>query len=151
MADVASLIDTYFIDMEWPFERVDAHLWRTSFPGDIQTHEVFVTTDDPQWVSFRTRVVPNPPRQECTASLYEHLLRLNSLIPLTKFCVTDNHDVFAIVDLPTADLDLSEFKTAIMTLVNHVDAYDNEIVKICSEPSHASSLKPATGVVYDHR
>lgn len=142
MADVAQLIDTYFIDMEWPFDRLDEHLWRTSFPGDIQVHEVFVSTDDPLWVSFRTRVTPAPPRPECTAALHEHLLRLNSLIPLTKFCITENHDVFAIVDLPTGDLDVSEFRTAVLTLVNHVDAYDNEIVRICSEPEHTSSLRP---------
>jgi hypothetical protein len=139
MADLANRIDSYFIEMEWPFERIDEHLWRTAFPGDIQVHEVFVSTDEPSWLSFRSPVT-KAPQGKCAPKLFEHLLRLNALIPLTKFCVMENHDVFAMLDLPTEDLDFSEFRTALLTLVNHVDAYDNEIVKICADEAHVSSL-----------
>lgn len=139
MADLANRIDSFFIEMEWPFERVDENLWRTAFPGDIQVHQVFVSTDEASWISFRSPVT-KAPQNACAPKLFEHLLRLNALIPLTKFCVMENHDVFAMIDLPTADLDFSEFRTALLTLVNHVDAYDNEIVQICQNESHTSSL-----------
>jgi len=52
----------------------------------------------------------------------------------------ENHDIFAMIDLPTADLDFSEFRTALQNMVNHVDAYDNEILKVCQDEAHQSSL-----------
>ena len=139
MADIAQRIDSFFIEMEWPFERIDEHLWLTAFSGDLQVHNVFISTDEPEWLSFRSPVC-KAPKPECAGALFEHLLRLNALIPMTKFCVMENDDVFAMIDLPTADLDYSEFRTALTNIVNHVDAYDNEIVKICENAEHRSSL-----------
>ena len=139
MPTIADRIDSYLIQMEWPFERVDATLWHTAYQGDIQLHEVFISLDDERWVSLRSRVT-KAPKDACRAVVFEHLLRLNSLIPLTKFCIMQNGDVFALVDLPSAGLDASAFRTALMTLINHVDAYDNEIISLCENPEEASSL-----------
>lgn len=140
MAAIADKIDRYFIELEWPFERVDATLWHTAFPGDLQVHEIFVSADEEDWLSFRSPVA-KAPKPDCRHRLHEHLLRVNALIPLTKFCVMEAGDVFAMIDLPCHDLSFSEFRTAVMTLVNHVDAYDNEIVKLCEDPGHVSSLE----------
>jgi hypothetical protein len=135
--DVKALIDQYFITMEWPFEAIDEGLWRCFFQGDIQLHDVFVSADEPGWVSFRSPVCPPVPEASRFA-VYEHLLRLNALVPLTKFCVLDDGQVFAMIDLPVADLDFSEFRTAVETLVNHADAFDNEIFRLAGlEPSVA--------------
>lgn len=128
---LAQNLDQYFIDLDWPFERLDDTLWRTAFPGDMQVHEVFVSTDEPGWVSFRSPVCREVP-VAVRARLYERLLRLNALIPMTKFCVMEGGEVFAMVDLPTHDLSYNEFKTAIQTLVNHADAHDNEILSLCA-------------------
>lgn len=140
MPSLAEKIDSYFIQMEWPFERVDEHLWRTAHQGDIQVSQIFVSTNEEHWISFRTRV-SGAPAPACAAATHEHLMRLNSLIPLTKFCTMENGDVFAMIDLPTPDLDYSEFRTALLNLVNHVDAYDAEIVAICQDPDRSSTLK----------
>ena len=43
MSAIGEKIDRYFIELEWPFERVDATLWHTAFPGDIQVHDVLST------------------------------------------------------------------------------------------------------------
>ncbi len=139
---IAEKIDNYFISMEWPFDRVDENLWHTSFPGDMQVHEVFISTDEESWLCFRSPVA-KAPTEARRAALYEHLLRLNSLVPLTKFGVTEFGDIYAMIDLPTADLDFSEFRTALLTLVNHVDAYDNEIFKLLEDDAHKSSLMAA--------
>lgn len=141
--NIAEQIDNYFIAMEWPFDRVDENLWHTSFPGDMQVHEVFISNDEENWLSFRSPVAKAPTDAHKPA-VYEHLLRLNSLVPLTKFGVTEYGDIYALIDLPTADLDYSEFRTALMTLVNHVDAYDNEIFKLLEDATHQSSLVHAT-------
>jgi hypothetical protein len=141
MATIADRIDSYFIQMEWPFERIDNSLWRTAFPGDIQVHEVFVSTDD-TWVSLRS-MVGKAPAPACRAKVYEHLLRLNSLIPMTKFSIMDNGDIFGLIDLPCFDLNYSEFRAAVTNLINHVDAYDNEILALCQDESKTSSLAPA--------
>lgn len=140
MAAIADKIDRYFIELEWPFERVDDTLWHTAFPGDIQVHDVFVSADEDDWLSFRSPVA-KAPQADCRHKLHEHLLRINALIPLTKFCVMETGDIFAMIDFPTHDLSFSEFRTAVMTLVNHVDAYDNEIVKLCEDPGHVSTLE----------
>ncbi|MEB3284941.1 MAG: YbjN domain-containing protein [Candidatus Sericytochromatia bacterium] len=128
---LAQKLDQYFIDLDWPFERCDETLWRTAFPGDLQVHEVFVSIDEPGWLSFRTMVCREIPTA-VKPQVYERLLRLNALIPLTKFCVMDGGEIFAMVDLPTDDLDYTEFRAAILTLVNHADAHDNEILAMCS-------------------
>ncbi len=141
MSAIGEKIDRYFIELEWPFERVDATLWHTAFPGDIQVHDVFVSADESDWLSFRSPVC-KAPKPENRAKVFEHLLRLNSLIPMTKFCIMENGDIYALMDFPIADLDFSEFRTAVLTLVNHTDAYDNEIVKLCEEASATSTLTP---------
>lgn len=139
MASIADQIDRYFIELEWPFERFDETLWHTAFPGDMQVHDVFVSADETEWLSLRSPVCKAPPAER-RGELFEHLLRLNSLIPMTKFCLVESGDVYAMVDVPTHDLSFSEFRTAVMSLVNHVDAYDNEIFKICEDAAHGSSL-----------
>lgn len=140
MSTTAERIDSYFIEMEWPFERVDATLWRTAYQGDLQLHQVFVSVDSAQWVSLRS-MVGHAPKPECAHKVYEHLLRLNSLIPLTKFSIMENGDIFALVDLPTHDLHFTDFRVALQTLINHVDAYDNEILSLCEKPEETSSLQ----------
>lgn len=135
----ADRLDSFFIQMEWPFERLDDTLWRTAYQGDLQLHQVFVSLDEEHWVSLRS-MVSKAPAEGCRPAVHEHLLRLNSLIPLTKFCVMENGDVFALVDLPTHDLHFTDFRTALHTLINHVDAYDNEILSLCQNPGETSSL-----------
>lgn len=142
MASIAEKVDGYFIELEWPFERLDDGLWRTAYPGDMQIHQVFVSTDDPQWLSLRTMVAEAPP-SAAQNLLYAHLLRLNALIPMTKFGISPTGEVYAYADLPTADLDFSEFRTAVRSLVNHVDACDNEILRIIAEPTQGSSIVKA--------
>lgn len=138
MQTIIDRIESYFIQMEWPFERIDDRLWLTQYQGDIQVHRVFVSLDEP-WLSFRSLVAPVPPAAN-KAKVYEHLLRLNSLIPLTKFSIMENGDIFGLTDVPTHDLDFSEFHTAITTMINHLDTYDNEIIALCEDESRASSL-----------
>lgn len=139
MSSIAEKVDGYFIELEWPFERIDEGLWRTAYPGDMQVHEIFVSTDDPQWLSLRSKVAEAPPAA-AQSLLYAHLLRLNALIPMTKFGVSPAGEVFAYADFPTADLDFSEFRTAVRNLVNHVDACDNEILRIIQAPQEGSSI-----------
>jgi hypothetical protein len=139
MPNIAERIDSYFIQMEWPFERVDTSLWHTAYQGDLQLHEVFVSLDEDKWVSLRS-MVSKAPSKDCKNTVYEHLLRLNSLIPLTKFCIMENGDIFAMVDLPTADLHFTDFRMALQTIINHVDAYDNEILSLCKNSQESSSL-----------
>ena len=139
MTSTADRIDSFFIQMEWPFERIDDHLWRTAYPGDLQIHEVFVSLDEDTWVSFRS-MVGKAPKPECRHKVFEHLLRLNSLIPLSKFCIMENGDIFALIDIGARDVHFTEFRTALQTLINHVDAYDNEILSLCEKPEETSSL-----------
>ncbi|MDB5097749.1 MAG: hypothetical protein JWM80_2170 [Cyanobacteria bacterium RYN_339] len=141
MPTIADRIDSYFIQMEWPFERIDNTLWRTAFPGDLQIHEVFVSSDD-VWISLRS-MVGRAPAAGCRAKVNELLLRLNSLIPMTKFSIMENGDIFALIDLPAFDLNYSDFRSAITNLINHVDAHDNEILALCTDEAKTSSLAPA--------
>ncbi|HEY9723197.1 MAG TPA: YbjN domain-containing protein [Oscillatoriaceae cyanobacterium] len=140
MSANADRIERFLINLEWPHERLDETLWRTLYQGDLQLHEIFISADEDGCVSFRSRVC-GAPKAESTLTVYRHLLRLNSLIPLTKFCIAASGDVFALLDLPTQDIVQDEFRAALTAIVNHVDHYDNEIIALCEDPARRSSFE----------
>lgn len=145
MSASAERIENYLIQLEWPHERLDETLWRTEFQGDLQLHEIFISADEDGCISFRSHVCPAP-KPESALTVYRHLLRLNSLIPMTKFCIAASGDVFALLDLPTNDLQQSEFRAALTAIVNHVDHYDNEIIALCEDSSRRSSFEEPAAV-----
>src|SRR5437867_11217831 len=96
----------------WPFERIDAHTWRSGFRGDVNSFRFFVRLTD-NWIFFTIVPFVVAPKNEASAlGLYRRLLKLNREINMAKFAIDDDADVVLTVELPTENLDEGEFKDA---------------------------------------
>ena len=56
-------------------------------------------------------------------NVYEELLNLNYKTTLTKFGISDEKNIYALIELPLIELDFSEFSSALKRLVNDINKY----------------------------
>src|SRR3954471_13833627 len=141
MAIDAETIESYFKQLDWPFQRKDEHNWSTGYKGDVYTFTFFVrTTDDWLYVYVPfNQVRINPAARN---NLNEHLLRLNYRRSMTKFMVDDDDDVGLTVEIPYANLQVEEFNDALLACCTYADGNYVELMNIATNPNAVSSLKP---------
>jgi hypothetical protein len=114
----------------WPFERVDDHTWRSGFRGDVNSFRFFVRLTE-NWIFFTIVPFVVAPKQEGAAlKMYRHLLRLNREINMAKFAIDDDSDVVLTVELPTENLDESEFKDALDALSYYADRHYLDVLNL---------------------
>ena len=126
----ATRVEEFLTKDGWPFERVDDHTWRSGFRGDVNSFRFFVRLTD-NWIFFT--IVPfvvAPKNEECALQLYRHLLRLNREMNMAKFAIDDDADVVLTVELPTENLDESEFKDALDALSYYADRHYLEVLNL---------------------
>ena len=114
----------------WPFERIDEHTWRSGFRGDVNSFRFFVRLTE-NWIFFT--IVPfvvAPRTEESALALYRHLLKLNREINMAKFAIDDDADVVLTVELPTENLDASEFKDALDALSYYADKHYLDVLNL---------------------
>ncbi len=114
----------------WPFERVDGHTWRSGFRGDVNSFRFFVRLTD-NWIFFT--IVPfvvGPKLEGAALRMYRHLLKLNREINMAKFAIDDDADVVLTVELPTENLDESEFKDALDALSYYADKHYLDVLNL---------------------
>ena len=119
----AERVEEYLAKDGWPFERVDGHTWRSGFRGDVNSFRFFVRLTD-NWIFFT--IVPfvvGPKLEAAELRMYRHLLKLNREINMAKFAIDDDADVVLTVELPTENLDESEFKDALDALSYYADKH----------------------------
>jgi hypothetical protein len=117
----------------WPFERVDDHTWRSGFRGDVNSFRFFVRLTD-NWIFFTIVPFVVAPKSEGAAlALYRHLLKLNREINMAKFAIDDDADVVLTVELPTENLDESEFKDALDALSYYADKHYLDILNLAQQ------------------
>ena len=123
-------VEEYLAKDGWPFERVDDHTWRSGFRGDVNSFRFFVRLTE-NWIFFT--IVPfvvAPKNEQATLQLYRHLLRLNREINMAKFAIDDDADVVLTVELPTENLDASEFKDALDALSYYADKHYLDVLNL---------------------
>ena len=123
-------VEEYLAKDGWPFERVDGHTWRSGFRGDVNSFRFFVRLTD-NWIFFT--IVPfvvAPKNDQCALQLYRHLLRLNREINMAKFAIDDDADVVLTVEMPTENLDESEFKDALDALSYYADKHYLDVLNL---------------------
>ena len=121
MAVTPEKLEGYFEQYGWTFERVDESDFRTGFRGDVSSFRILVRIAG-EWVYFSIApfvVAPQDP--ECERKLYKRLLRLNQEINMAKFTVDGDGDVILTVELPSENLDYSEFSDALGALAYYAD------------------------------
>jgi hypothetical protein len=117
----------------WPFERVDENTWRSGFRGDVNSFRFFVRLTD-NWIFFTIVPFVVAPKHESQAlALYRHLLKLNREINMAKFAIDDDADVVLTVELPTENLDESEFKDALDALSYYADKHYLDVLNLAQQ------------------
>ena len=120
---------------EWPFERLDGHTWRSGFRGDVNSFRFFVRLTE-SWIFFTIVPFVVAPRSQAAAlGLYALLLRLNREINMAKFALDDDGDVVLTVELPTQNLDDTEFRDALDALSYYADRHYLAVLNEAQRPS----------------
>ncbi len=130
-------VHAFFKRYGWHFEYdPGTHTWLTGFRGDTSNFNVLVhLTDD--WLYFIVSPFVNAPRDEaCERSLYLHLLRVNHAINMAKFSVDSDGDVVLTVELPTENLDYSEFADGINALSYYADQHYMDVLNLAQDPDY---------------
>jgi hypothetical protein len=121
MALTLETIEGYFKQYGWSYERVNDTDFRTGFRGDVSSFRIIVRLAG-DWTYFSIApFVIAPADQECERKLFRHLLRLNQEINMAKFTVDSDGDVILTVELPSENLDYSEFSDAMGALAYYAD------------------------------
>jgi hypothetical protein len=129
----ATRVEEFLTKDGWPFERVDDHTWRSGFRGDVNSFRFFVRLTD-NWIFFTIVPFVVAPKSEASAlALYRHLLRLNREINMAKFAIDDDADVVLTVELPTENIDESEFKDALDALSYYADKHYLDVLNLAQQ------------------
>ena len=137
MAAKVETVHDYFKTFGWKFEYDPAtHTWLTGFRGETSNFDVLVhLTDD--WLYFIISPFVNAPRDEsCERGLFAYLLRANHAINMAKFSVDTDGDVVLTVELPTENLDYSEFADGINALSFYADQHYVEVLNLARDPRY---------------
>jgi hypothetical protein len=120
MALTAETLIAYFQQYEWTYHQEETY-FRTVFRGDVSSFTIHIRISG-DWVYFSIApFVVSPQDPECERRLYKHLLTLNHEMNMAKFTVDSDGDVILTVELPTENLDYSEFSDALGALAYYAD------------------------------
>ena len=140
MAATVDTIHEFFKQYGWQYEYdTTTQTWLTGFRGDTSNFNVMVhLTDD--WLYFVISPFVNAPRtDDCERPLYFHLLRLNHAINMAKFSLDNDGDVVLTVELPTENLDYSEFSDGINALSFYADGNYLDVLNLAQDAEYVPS------------
>jgi hypothetical protein len=145
MAVDAASIHRFFETYGWHYDyKEDSATWHTGFRGDTANFNIFVHLTD-NWLYFTiTPFVNAPVDPECEQKLNRFLLRLNHAINMAKFSLDSDGDVVLTVELPTENLDYSEFADGLNALSFYADAHYLDILNAAQNRDFEPSLTPAS-------
>lgn len=152
MAATVETVNDFFKQYGWQFEYdPSTRTWLTGFRGDTSNFDVLVhLTDD--WLYFIISPFVNAPREEnCERGLYLHLLRVNHAINMAKFSVDSDGDVVLTVELPTENLDYSEFADGINALSYYADQHYMDVLNLAQNADYEPKEPVPSGSGEDWR
>lgn len=121
MSITAETIAGYFEQYGWSYDQLSETDFRTGFRGDVSIFRIIVHIAG-NWVYFSiSPFVVAPQDPVCERVLYKHLLFLNHEINMAKFTIDQDGDVILTVELPSENLDYSEFSGALGALSYYAD------------------------------
>jgi hypothetical protein len=121
MAITQEKMQEYFEQYGWTYQPAGESDFRTGFRGDVSSFRILVRIAG-DWVYFSIApFVVTPKDAECERKLYKHLLKLNHEMNMAKFTVDSDGDVILTVELPSENLDYSEFSDALGALAYYAD------------------------------
>jgi hypothetical protein len=121
MAIAPETIEEYFAQYGWAYDQTSESDFRTGFRGDVSSFRIVIRIAG-EWVYFSiSPFVVAPEDATCERKLYKHLLKLNYEMNMAKFTVDGDGDVILTVELPSENLDYSEFSDALGALAYYAD------------------------------
>jgi hypothetical protein len=121
MTFTVETLESYFERYGWTYQRINEKDFRTVFRGDVSAYVIHIRLAG-DWIYFSIApfvVAPQDP--ESQRRLYRHLLKLNYEMNMAKFTVDGDGDVILTVELPSENLDYSEFSDALGALAYYAD------------------------------
>ncbi len=148
MAVEAATIHEYFATYGWRYEYEEGSAtWHTGFRGDSSSFNIFVHLTD-NWLYFTICPFVNAPTdRECEHKLHLYLLRLNNAINMAKFAIDGDGDVVLSVELPSENLDYSEFADGLNAISFYADAHFVEILSVSQNPEYVPTFGEAAAAV----
>ena len=137
MAVDAAKVHEFFDTYGWKYDfEPTSNTWHTGFRGSAANFNVFVHLTE-NWIYFTISPFVNAPQDpECEQKLYRYLLRLNHAINMAKFSLDSDGDVVLTVELPTENLDYSEFADGLNALSFYADAHYLEVLNVAQDPDY---------------
>ncbi len=124
----------------WSYEYdPESRTWHSGFRGKANNFNIFVHLTE-NWLIFSIAPLVNAPEESvCEQRLHKHLLQLNFIINMAKFSLDEDGDVVLTVELPTENLDYSEFADGLNALSYYADTHYLEILNVAQDPEYAPS------------
>jgi len=140
MKEAIEKIHQHFDRYGWQYEYdEDALTWHSGFRGKASNFNIFVHLTE-NWIIFSIAPFINAPDDStCRRRLSDHLLHVNYIINMAKFSLDDDGDVVLTVELPTENLDYSEFADGLNALSYYADAHYLEILNVSQDPDYSPS------------
>ncbi|MHA2168602.1 MAG: YbjN domain-containing protein [Candidatus Kariarchaeaceae archaeon] len=89
---------------------------------DIKEIKILIKfSEESRWLYFSTMFLSKIETNHY--EVYQKLLEINYSTTLTKFGLSPNHNVYALIELPSETLDYEEFLSALRRLTNDVNSY----------------------------
>jgi hypothetical protein len=89
---------------------------------DIKEIEIKIRfKEDGLWIYFSSLFLPKIEKNHI--KVYENILHLNFKTTMTKFGISENKNIYALIELPMQEIDYSEFASALKRMVNDINKY----------------------------
>jgi hypothetical protein len=142
MAVTVESVHEFFRTYGWQYDFEEGtSTWHTGFRGDASNFSIIVHLTE-NWIYFTISPYVNAPSDPvCERNLHVHLLHLNHAINMAKFAIDSDSDVVLAVELPTENLDYSEFADGLNAISFYADAHYREILNIAQDPAFVERAK----------
>ena len=99
---------------------------------DIKEVKILVKfSENSHWIYFSALFLPSVKRNY--EEIYQKLLEINYSTTLTKFGMSPQKNIYALIELPLGSLDFSEFTSALRRLSNDINTYLIPIATLLQE------------------
>jgi hypothetical protein len=123
-------VEAYLRQGERNVQKLEENVWIVGIRGPNKDFNVLVRLAN-KWL-YMGVPFPKKPELQYLAKLYPYLLTENFRMNMAKFCVGEEKEILLTVELPTSDLQLSEFEAALNLLCGYADGLYEKVESAAS-------------------
>lgn len=131
-------VDKFFEQYGWETDKKDDNSWYVYVKGKHTNYNLYADLSEYFLFIYIVPFVRIPEDEKCRMNLYEHLLRLNRDISVTKFVISG--EVIELLGvLSTDSIQYEEFEGMINLILYNADNNHLEIMNLAGNPDTVSS------------